>query len=401
MAFSTAPVTISPLTQFMAESYDDTDLRMPGTGFQAFFARNNPLPTFVDNQRGFSYDIVRGSKTISKMLTRENAARSLGTDAKPNVEMKYQNHAFVFPTITESNSAEWEQTLERIAGEDAFGSLTREQRFGILLAKGASQSMSRAVGRIEKMAVESLTLGTVTLDDTAGSSYDFDRATTNTFAAPAVWSGASTPLVDLDNLARAITQNGGMPPNFVVFGREVTDAFIRNTTVSGIADNRRYWFIEAGSERSIAALPPNLQWMVEAGFIHIGNVRTMEGRDFPIFNYLEQYQTDALVWTDYFDTKGVFMGYSDAPMNRYFGPSLTIPPTALEQQQLIQKLGIDPTVGGQMPTGTAGVVDPRMFRWDFDVPTGAQTAALLRTHTSPIYIPTAVDMFGKITGVVA
>lgn len=396
-----APVTISPLTQLMVAAYDDTDLRIPTKGFQSFFARNAALPTFVENSRSFSYDIVRRGNKISKMLTRESAARSIGSVQKAIVGMKFQNSAFVFPSITETASVEWDQTLERVAGEQAFGSMTREERLRILLVRNGTEKMVRIAGRVEKMAAESLTLGTVTLDDTAASQYDFDRASTNTFAAPALWSAASTPLKDLDNLARAIAQRGGMSPNFVVFGRDAVDPFIRNTTVSGISDNRRYYFIEAGNERQIAALPPNLSWMIEAGFQHIGNVRTMEGRDFPIFVYLEQYQTDAGVWTDYMDPKGVFMGYSEAPLARYFGPSLTMPPSALEQQNMMQKLGISITAAAPMPAGAAGVLDPRMFNWDFDVPHGAQTSAFLRTHTSPLYIPTAVDMFGKITAVVA
>ncbi len=401
MAASTAPVVISPLTQYMANVYDDTTLKAPSMGFQAFFARNNPMPTYVWDQRGFSYDIIRGSKTISGLVPRKTAARNIGSTAKPNVEMKFQNHAFVFPTAVETASADWDQTLERVAGEDPFGSLTREQRFGILLAKGGMESMRRIAGRIEKMAVESLTLGTVTLDD--GQAYDFDRASTNTFAAPLVWTNASaTPLVDLDNLARVITQNGGVPPDFVVFGRETFSAFINNPNVSGPADNRRYYFVEAGDNRSISALPPSLQWMVDAGFQHLGNCRTPEGRDFPIFNYLAQYQNDALsTWTDYFDTKGVFMGYSEARVDRYFGPSLTIPPSQFEQQNMMQKLGVSINDVFELPSGPSGVLDPRMFNWDFDIPQGAQTSALLRTHTSPLYIPTAIDMFGKITGVVA
>lgn len=396
------PTTISALTHLMIEAYDESAMRIPSRGFQTMFQRLAPTPRFIPDSESFSYDVIRRGKKISKMLTREQAVRSLGTVNKPNVAMQFQNRSNVFPSIIETASADWNQTLSRVAGEDPYGNLDRFTRLRLLLMDDATEAMKRIAGRIEKMAVESILSGTITLDDAASSQYDFSRSTNNTFAAGVLWTNAAaTPLDDLDTLAQRIAQNSGEAPDFIVMGRDSHAAFINNTSVETYADNRRYYFVEAGPAGTIGALPPSLSWMVEAGFIHTGNVRTPDGRDFPIFTYLEQYQTDAGTWTDYLESKSVLMGSSMARLDRVFGPSITIPPSSMEQQEMMSKLGIGVPMLTGIPQGQAGVLDPRMFNWDFDIPQGAQTSVYLRAHTAPVYIPTAVDAFGSITATVA
>jgi hypothetical protein len=396
------PTTISPVTHLMTAAYDDNEKIIPARGFSSFFIRSNDSrTTFVPDSESFSYDIRRGDKKISKILTRENAARSLGSVQKANVGMKFQNSSNVFPAIVETASADWNQTLSRVSGEDPYGNLSRFDRLRIILVDEAMTAMKKIAGRIEKMSAEVLTTAKITLDDTPGSQYDFKRATTNTFAAPTVWTdAAATPLTDLDNLSQAIRQNGKVAPNGFVFGKSSYDAFVNNVSIKALADNRKYWFIEAGSERSISALPPDLQWMVDAGFKHRGNVSIDEG-EFPIFTYNEQYQNDAGTWVDYMNAKQVFGFYSNARVDRYFGPSLTIPPSAMEQQEMLSKLGISVPSISAPPASQGGLLEPAMFNWDFDTPKGAQTSVFLRTHIAPVYIPTQVDSFGLITGVVA
>jgi hypothetical protein len=95
------------------------------------------------------------------------------------------------------------------------------------------------------------------------------------------------------------------------------------------------------------------------------------------------------------------MGTSDARIDRYYGPSIAMPPSQMEQQEMMSKLGIGHMEIMEMPSNAGVVVDPRAFNFDFDTPKGAQTSAFLRTHIAPVYIPTAVDAFGKITAVIA
>lgn len=396
------PTNISAVTHLMAAVYDERDMRLPSVGFQTLFARNNPTPTYVFDSESFSYDIVRHGKKISKMLTRENAARSIGSVQKANVGMKFQNASNVFPSIIETASVNWTQTLQRVAGEDPYGNLTRFERLQRLLVEDAMEGMKRIAGRVEKMAVESVLSGTITLDDTAATTYTFNRSTNNTFAAGTFWTdSAATPLADLDTLAQSIHQNSGIAPDFVVMGRDSHTAFINNASVKSYADNRRYYFVEAGPVGTIGALPPGLSWMTDAGFTHTGNVRTPDGRDFPIFIYLEQYQTDAGVWTDYLESKSVLMGSSMARLNRFYGPSITMPPSPMEEQAMMSKIGIEVTRMTSMPANTEGVLPAAAFNFDFNTPTDGQDGVFLRSHIAPIYVPTAVDAFGSITATVA
>jgi hypothetical protein len=288
------PTTISPVTHLMVEAYDESSLRLPSIGFQALYANAGRQATFIFDSESFSYDIVRTGKKISKMLTRDSAARSLGGIQKASVAMKFQNASNVFPSIVETNSADWNQTLSRVAGEDPYGNLSRFERLRSLLVEGGMESLKRVIGRIEKMATESLVDGTITLDDTAGSAYTFGRSSNNTFAAPLLWTNsAATPLTDFDNLARAIAQNSGQAPDYLVFGRLAFDPFVKNAQVKIYADNTlNYNFVAAsGLTGTPGGLDSKFQFMLDAGFKHMGNCITPEGRGFPIFNYLEQYQT--------------------------------------------------------------------------------------------------------------
>jgi hypothetical protein len=280
----------------------------------------------------------------------------------------------------------------------------RKLRLQMDLVDNANEGVEMIFGRLEKMSVESLTTGKITLDDTAASQYNFGRATGNTFAAPAFWSLTTTnPLTDIDNLAEAINQNGKTAADFVVLGRESWLAFQNNTLIKASADIRNYHFIKLGDLGSNYVLNPHVRWMQEAGFILQGEVKTPEGRVFPIFTYLEQYQTSGGTWTDYLNPKTVFMGDSTARLNRYFGPRLEMPATATQSRIMREALGIDVRTAINMPPlGAAGVADVRFFDWDFSIPSDqGQTGIYLRTSTNPLYIATHIDAFGQITATVA
>lgn len=393
---------INTQTALMVEAFDDSKLIVQSKGFQTFFAKSDPVGTFVTNSSSINYDIRRKGKKISELLTRKDAARSLGTNSKVHTGSKFENVSNVFPNITESISADWNTTLDRHFGEGPYGTAERLQRMQMELIDNGTEAMGMMAGRLELQCAETLTTAKTTLDDAASSQYNFGRAAANTFAATALWTVAThDPRIDLDLLDTEIRQNGKTAADFVVMSEDSWSAFQANAIIKALADVRNYDVIKVGDLNSAYSTRPNVAWMSEAGFVLQAKVRTPNGREFPVFTYPEQYQDASNVWQDYMPAKSVFMGDSTARLKRFYGPSITMPASATETRMWMEKLGIDYQGTMPMPEGVMDVLDPRMFNFDFDVPTGAQTGALIRASINPLFIPTHVDAFGLITATVA
>jgi len=267
-----------------------------------------------------------------------------------------------------------------------------------LLERGG-MAVKKMMRKNELMCSEAIRLGTQTLND--GEVYDYFRATTNTFAAPTVWTNAAATIIeDIDDACDRAQENGKVEPDFAIAGVDVFAALVKQLIISTLADNRRYSFVMAGKNEVLPTLGSNVSWMVSAGFKYQANIRTYKGRDIPIFTYNEKYQDTSKNWQPYMPVDQFTVGWAGARCDRSFGPRLTFDGNTTQERQVNELLGFD-AFTAQMPTNikATGAFDPRMFHVDGKV-NGDNDVIGMRLSTGGIYVPVHTDAFSTITGVV-
>lgn len=402
------PQALSAQTVFLQKGFSDMDMIGVPTGFQSFFGRpgTGGQTNFVTKTLSISQDIMRGENTVSKIFQRETGGSwDTGTNTNAIKGDRFKNTTRVFPLMEEYFSVSHDQTLEKRqfsenpvregAGE---GMELIQIRRNILMAEG-KMAVQKMMRKNEIMCSEAIRLGTQTLDD--GQVYNYDRATTNTFAAALVWTNAAALIIEeIDDLIDVAKQNGKVQPNFLLPGSGAWGAMVKQLIVQNISDNRGYMFVRAGDEKILPQLPADVQWMVGAGFAHVGWVQTYKGRKLPIFTYDEQYQDASKNWQDIMPVDEVTVGWSGARCDRSFGPSLTFEGNLTQERQVNELLGFG-AFTAQMPTNmkTQGAFDPRMFHVDGKVNSGNNVISM-RLSSGGIYVPVHTDAFATLTGVV-
>lgn len=398
------PQTVSTQTLFMQKAFSDLDMIDVPTGFQSFFGRagTDGQTNFLTRTLSISQDIMRGENTISKMFARETGASwDIGTETNAIKGDRFKNATRVFPLMQEYFSVSHDETLkDRQFGESNINPTMAliEIRRKRLLERG-EQAVKKMMRKNELICSEALRTGVQTLDD--GQTYDYDRSTTNTFAAALVWTNAAALIIEeIDDLFDRIQENGKAEGNFAVAGADVFAAMVKQLIISNLADNRRYSFVAAGRNEILPELPSDVQFMVAAGFKYQANIRTFKGRDIPIFTYNEKYQDASKNWQPFMPVNEFFGGWSGARCDRSFGPRLTFDGNTTQERQVNELLGFN-AFTAQMPTNlkAKGAFDPRMFHVDGKV-NGDNDVIGMRLSTGGIYVPVRTDSFGLITGVV-
>jgi hypothetical protein len=140
------------------------------------------------------------------------------------------------------------QLLKRAPGEVLYaGGMTIEQRAAAKLGKDLSDLMDQIDRREEWMAAKALDLGAYTMKikgDSGDQSVvvDFLMANTHkiTLAGVDLWSaGTSDKIGDLQAWANLCRKDSGVNPTDVVFGEDACAAFLADTKILALLDNRR------------------------------------------------------------------------------------------------------------------------------------------------------------------
>lgn len=398
--------TINTLTTWLTDVFNDMSKIKVSKGFMSLFGRPGfSMTEYVENATQISIDLIRGEKKISKILTRspQEGGISLGNNVKNTTASKWQNVAYDFPIIREDGSITFSESLKyRVPGEVPVngGGMTVE-RARYKAAEIIMTNYKRMCGAMEKMAMQSMTTGTITLDD-AGS-YDFNRSTDNTITPSTLWSVTATasPIGDIDDACDAVQENGKTEAMAGIMGYSALSAMLETDEIKNTADNRRFEFVMAGASRSLPGLPADMMYLEEYGFKYMAYLKTYKGRDVYLFTYNEKYQTDAGVWTDYMNPKDVLLFDHTARYDRYFGPMIRFD-IELENERIVnQILGINSVRAGAInDIDATGVIDARMFHNDSWLAED-KTNIMLESYTGPLYVPTQIDAACLLDGVIA
>ena len=379
-------------SRFQAGIFDETKLIAVPTGFQAFFGNpaNASETIFSPDANQVDIDIIRGNERISALIPRGSVSRSLGSTQKNLKTERFSSFSRKYPLVEEEGDITGDQLLQRIAGENPYDVKTRMGRLRHHAAKIHSESI-RKMGRLfETLAAQSILTGVQ--DAGGGEQYDFYRNSNHNYAVSASWTGGSgTIMADIDGACAKIRANGHVTADMLVLGSTAMNSIVKDTTVAGLADNRRFSYVSFGPNN---AVPPKFARFIAGGFIPQGVLNTPNGNSLTLFTYLDVYTDSSGNPAVYLAADTCLVAYSGARCDRYFGPPESLPMTPMKAQLYREFFGFDPN---SMPTGVkmkdaGNIIDPAMFYSDAYV-SGDWKKISIRTQSAPIFATTQTDAF--------
>lgn len=400
--------TINELTSFFVTAgYNDQSRIQPSTGFLNLWANAGPgsLTVRVNDRLDFSMDIVRNKKKINSIYPRSNsdAMTNLGSNAKTNTGDVFQNVTRDFPIMKSFANVSYDEMMRyRMPNELGITSTQRSSaaqitRAGMKLGQRVIENTVQDIGRMELMANEALRTGIITLDDTAGTTYNFGRASTNTDTVGTAWSNvAALGMTDLSNHYKTIRRNGKCDPRALIFAGDAFKEFTNLTEVKASADNKDINFVKLGDPK-LAPLPKEqfISRFESYGFSYMGYFKDpTTGRKMYFFVYDDDYQNASDTWVQYSTAGTVLFMDPDMRLDRFFGPRIRFDYETPEERMIKRMLGINGML--ELPPLAAGAVEPWM--WHHDVmPNADKTSFGIETYTGPLFAPTEVDSAGQLT----
>lgn len=399
-----SPVAVDSFSRFMVEMFDEKDIISVPTAFQAFFG--NPAAggqtVFSDNSNDVDIDIIRGNERTSALIPRGMISRPLGALQKNlNVE-NYSSFSRKYPLAEEEGDITADQILQRVAGENPYEALDRQFRMRILGLKIHLESIRRIVRMNEILAAQSVIegiqdaiIGTTNTD----LQYDFKRNAALTVTPSNTWnSGSQDILGDIDGMCTLLREHGKMNPNFMGLGTSAMDAFIADTTVAALADNRRFELLEVSTNNPV---PPEFTRFTEAGWIARGRLRTPAGHVLWMFTMLDVFDNTAGTSTPYMPVDKVIITNVKARADRYFGPPENLPMIGQRIQLYQEFFGFNPESAPMPPNikSPGGIIMPAMFHSDAYVAPDWKKITV-RTQHAPIFATTQTDSFGTLEGLI-
>lgn len=405
-AYTMTPNPADPFSRWMADAFDEKDAAVGvSTGFQSLFGRAEygGQTLFSPDSNLVDIDIIRANERTAALIPRGKISRSLGSNQKNlNVE-KYTAFSRLFPLAEEEGDITGDQILYRMAGENPYQMQTRLNRMRALGGKIHRESVRRIVRLNERLAAQSILtgkmpaiLGTTNTDLV----YDFQRDSNLVITVANEWNSASgDPLGDIDGACKTIREKGRALPDMMILGTDAMDAFIKDSDVQDVADNRRFELIEVSTGNPV---PDHYSRYVEAGFIPRGRLRTPAGFSLWMFTYLDVYDDESGNPKYYMPEDEVVILNSRTRYDRYFGPPELLPLIPQRVQLYSELFGMSPMALPMPPNMRAPgtVIDPAMFYADAYV-SGDWKKVTIRTQAAPIFATTHTDAIATLKGLIA
>lgn len=394
------PLAVDAYSHFMAILFDEAQIIGVPTAFQAFFGRseNGGLTLFSPNANVVDIDIVRGSETLAALIRRGQNARSLSGQKNTNIG-KSSTFSRLYPLAEEEGDISADELNYRVAGEGPYSPLSKFDRLRIKALRHHQAHIRRIVRTFEFLSSKSILTGKMPAilgTTNADLEYDFRRDAGNTISVPAPWdTGTPDIMGDIDDGCDKVRHNGHVNPDIALMGSEAIASFIKDTTIKGVADNRRIELIQVSTDNPV---PPRLARFVEAGFIPRGRVRTLKGYTLWVFCSIDEYTDASGTATPYMPVDQCLIAASTARCDRYFGPSELLPNTPGRAALYQDMFGFAPGMPPMPPNikSMAAAVNPAMFYNDAYM--GAnQKSITIRTQAAPIFATTQTDAFALLT----
>ena len=153
----------------------------------------------------------------------------------------YKTESFTPPMINPMTVTTAEDALERMPGEDLYSGLTPEDRAAKQLTEDYKRLNDAATRREEWMAVRSIMDGQIPIIGNGVSKViDFGFTNKVKLEGTKQWGkSAAKPLDDLEDWVDQVLTNGFANVDHVIMGKNALRAFLADSTVKEMLDNRR------------------------------------------------------------------------------------------------------------------------------------------------------------------
>jgi hypothetical protein len=389
------PLGVDMYSRYMALHFDERDLIGVETFFQSIFTTG--LTVFSDSNLITEMDIIRGNRKTAALIRRGSQARILTN--KEVADRNSSNIVREYPLMEEMGAIGADKLNFRLPGENPQAILSKVTRLREIAVRETKEMMRRIIRACERLAAQSVLDGVQ--DAIFGTSktelqYDFLRTAANIITVGTEWDNGGDIMADINTACDKVRQNGKVSPDIMVVGQGALPVMLADTTLQGLADNRRYELIQINERMGV---PEKHARFVNAGLIPFGRMKTTKGYTLWIYTYQDEYETDAGVVTPYMPVDQALIFASGARQDRFFGPSEVMPPDQNRQQWYMDMFGFNI---GAVPTppnikNASMVVNPAMFYSDA-YPFPDYRGINLRIQTAPIYATTHTDAFATLKG---
>lgn len=398
------PLAVDQFSRYMAELFDEKEIISVSTVWQTFFGRpeHASRTVFSPNAKVVEIDIMRGNEKIAALIQRGTNSRHIGDLQKNTDTQNYTSFSRVYPLGEELGDITADQILSRVAGENPYQMKDRLTRMRDLALEHHLEHIRRYARLFEVLAGSSLLTGTMpSLLGTTNTDliYDFRRNAAHFITVATAWDAAGADIMgDIDAACELGRENGKVKFNVAFLGGSAMDAFIKDTTLAALADNRRFELIEVGLNNPV---PSQLAPLVAAGANARGRLRTPKGYELWLFTYIDTYDNNAGTAQKYLPEGSALLGYFGARCDRYFGPPEVLPITSQTAAWYQELFGFN-MMAPPMPPKIANqgaVINPGMFNCDA-YQADDNKKITIRTQAAPIYATTQTDAFVTLSGLV-
>lgn len=321
-------------------------------------------------------DIVRSDEDISIVVT------DLSTGYRMNSDDLYTNKSFKPPIHKEAITLNSFDLIKRMPGENPFEDVRFRANLIQRLFLGMTKIDRKIRRSMELQASQIMQTGVVTLTDSNGVALytlDFKPKASHFPTAGTAWTGAADIEGDISALAEIIRNDGLSDPDELIMGINAWNAFIKNSDILALYDNRR---IDRGA---VSLMKRRGDGGTFRGVVEIGNYH------YDIWTYGGRFkdpQTGNKV--QFMDPAKCIVRASSARLDATFGaiPNIGLLLGAQANQLL-------PELPGRISNSDGGM-DLHTNVWL----TADGEQIMGGVGARPLMIPTAIDTFGCIaTGV--
>lgn len=398
------PVVLDFFTRTVSPWLDEKKYITEPTVFMSIFAHpeSGGVTTISTDQNAFDGEITRGNLRTATLVPRGMNARPLGSPGatQPHNDMTEAIETYFsrkFPLIEEYVNVTADQTLNRVPGENPFEGRARVDRYRTLMQRGYEEAVRRIIRLDEYLASQSILTGKQPVVNLQNSSdvYDWRRNSSNNVTVGTLWSGAGTPLTDIDNLCETILQNGKVRVDTMLIGGKALSALLGNSQLTSVYANKLFY--------DLTYFGPNFTpdgkyaKLIAGGAIPYAKLRTPRGYDITIFTYPQFYQNYAGAYTKYLTDNSAVLYSTQARADRFFGPPEAFDPTPQDIQYFMDRLGFNPQTP-YLPMGVMagdGVVIPETHYVQLLRDSNGKVESMRIQH-APVFQPTMTDAFGVL-----
>jgi hypothetical protein len=403
-SYSVNPQPVDAYSRFQVDTFNEKNMIGVPTAFQAFFGRpeTGARSLFSPDASLVDIDIIRGNERLAALVPRGTIARDLGGNQKNMNVQKRTSITRRYPLAEEEGDLNSAQLEFRVAGENPYENRSRLSRMRSLAADLNMEGIKRIVRTNEYLCSQSILegvmpaiIGTTNPDE----QYDFLRKATHIIPLTTAWNAVGADIMgDVDNACRLGRVDAHVNFDMMILGGESMDAFIKDTDVQTVADNRRFELIQVSTNNPV---PSKFNRFLEGGLTARGRLRTPAGYELWMFTYTDVYTNSSGVATDYMPQDQVLLAFSGARCDRYFGPPDVLPMIPQKRELYNQLFGFSMDAP-PMPTNIkdrANAVLPASFYFDAYAPNDWKSVTLRIQH-APIFATTMTDAFVTLKGVV-